>query len=145
MANREWSMAELQSKAQAYCAAAEHCPQDLQQKIYQWGGTAEQANTIIASLKSDGFMDEQRYCNAFVHDKLLYQGWGRVKLRAALSAKRLPENCIDEAIKNIDETDYFSVLQRLVAQKKGVRPEQAVRFLLQRGFTFNEIHRFVDF
>lgn len=145
MANREWSMPELLSKAQSYCAAAEHCSFEVQQKLRQWEATPLQMEKVLDSLKSDKFIDEQRYCNAFVHDKLLYQGWGRVKIRAALQAKRLPEHAISTSLENIDEIGYFRILERLIAQKKSARPEQIVRFCLQRGFTYDEIRRYVSF
>lgn len=143
MANHEWSMPELQTKAEAYCAASEHCESDIRNKLRQWNATSEQCEQIINHLRNAQYIDDMRYCNAFVHDKLLYQGWGRVKMRNALQAKHLPEESIREAIENIDETEYLHILERIVKQKKYTRPEQLVRFCLQRGFTLSEIKHFV--
>ena len=72
MVKHEWSLADLRNKAEAYCASAEHCIWDVRQKLRQWGATNEDAESIIAHLQAERFVDEQRYCNAFVHDKLLY-------------------------------------------------------------------------
>lgn len=143
MANREWSMAELQSKAEAYCAAAEHCVYDVQTKLRQWDATPEQSEQIVNRLCDAKYIDEARYCHAFAHDKLQYQGWGRMKIRAALQARHLPADCIRIALEDIDETEYFCILERVIKQKKNARPEQVIRFCLQRGFTLGEIRRFV--
>jgi len=143
MANREWSMAELQSKAEAYCAAAEHCVYDVQTKLRQWEASPEQSERIINHLLDAKYIDEARYCHAFAHDKLLYQGWGRMKIRAALQAKHLPADSICIALEDIDEIEYFRILERVIRQKKNARPEQVIRFCLQRGFTLGEIKRFV--
>lgn len=130
-------MAELQSKAEAYCAHAEHCTSEIMEKMRVWGATSVQAEQVTERLIDEKYIDETRYCRAFVHDKLLYQGWGRVKMRAALQAKRLPSACIAAALEDIDETEYFRVLEKVIQKKKG-SPEQVMRFCLQRGFTLSE-------
>ena len=137
MEKREWSMAELQSKAEAYCAHAEHCTSEIMEKMRVWGATSVQAEQVTERLIDEKYIDETRYCRVFVHDKLLYQGWGRVKMRAALQAKRLPSACIAAALEDIDETEYFRVLEKVIQKKKG-SPEQVMRFCLQRGFTLSE-------
>ena len=142
MEKREWSMAELQSKAEAYCAQAEHCVSEMRDKLRVWGATSAQADEVTERLIEDKYIDEARYCGAFVHDKLLYHGWGRVKIRAALQAKHLPSAYISAALEDIDETEYFRILEKVIQKKKG-SPEQVIRFCLQRGFTLSEIKRFV--
>ena len=146
MANHEWSLAQLTAKSEAYCAAAEHCCYEVQQKLLQWEATPEQIEHILCHLKQYNYLDEQRYCHAFVHDKLLYQGWGRMKMRAQLQAKHLPSNTIKQAIEDIDEQTYQEVLQKVIASKKRslksndpLLREKLIRFCLQRGFTYEEI------
>jgi SOS response regulatory protein OraA/RecX len=74
-----------------------------------------------------------------MHDKLEYQHWGRLKIRAGLQALKLPENNIRVALSEIDEEKYTSILKHLAAQKKEASQEQLLRFLLQRGFAYEEI------
>lgn len=151
MANHEWSLEQLRAKAEAYCAAAEHCCYDLRLKLQQWGATTEQTEQIIVLLQEQHFVDEQRYCHAFVHDKVLYQGWGRMKMRAYLQAKHLPNKAIESALENIDESEYFRILNRLIESKKrGIKttdPQakaKLIRFCMQRGFTYEEILRYIS-
>lgn len=147
MANHEWSLADLRGKAEFYCATAEHCYYEVRLKLQQWGATDEQIKHIVAHLQKEHFVDEQRYCNAFVHDKLLYQGWGRMKMRAQLQAKHLPTAAIEQALNEIDRDTYMSVLTRVLATKKrsikSADPqarEKLIRFAMQRGFTYDEIN-----
>lgn len=147
MENKEWSLAQLQSKAEAYCAAAEHCLFDIQNKLLQWGATPQQTSHILQHLQERQFIDEQRYCHAFVHDKLLYQGWGRIKMRAQLQAKHLPSSAITQALEEIDEEAYQTTLKKVIASKqrslKSSDPhfrEKLIRFCLQRGFTYEEVN-----
>lgn len=135
-------MAELQSKAEAYCAQAEHCVSEMRDKLRVWGATSAQADEVIECLIDEKYIDEARYCRAFVHDKLLYQGWGRMKMRAALQAKHLPSTYIAAALEDIDETEYFRILEKVIQKKKG-SPEQVIRFCMQRGFALNEIKHLI--
>lgn len=147
MVKHEWSLADLRGKAEFYCATAEHCSYEVRLKLQQWGATDEQIEHIVTHLQKEHFVDEQRYCNAFVHDKLLYQGWGRMKMRAQLQAKHLPTAAIEQALNEIDRDTYMSVLTRVLATKKrsikSADPqarEKLIRFAMQRGFTYDEIN-----
>ena len=144
MENREYSLQELTSRAETYCARAEHCASDLRTKILAWGGTPEQAETIISHLYDYHYLDDARYCRAYTHDKLLYQHWGKVKIRAMLQARQLPAAEIQSALQNIDETDYNRILLALLATKKNATREAQIRFLLQRGFEYATILRTLE-
>lgn len=151
MANKEWSPAELKFKAEAYCAAAERCEADVRTKLKQWNCTAATADEIVDFLYSANFLSDERYCAAFVHDKLIFQGWGRVKMEYMLRAKHLPAAAIRVAIDSIDEIEYFRVLSHLLETKRKTlignpvdNTDSIFRFLLQRGFTSNEIARVLN-
>jgi len=139
----EYSLPALISRAERYCAMAEHCISDVALKLRQWGCRPEDEQTVLEHLTQSGYIDEQRYANAFVHDKVAYQGWGRNKLKAGLFAKFVDEATIDAALKTIDAADYRRALNKAAAQKKGATREQLLRFLLQRGFTFDDIHSII--
>lgn len=138
MEKKEWSLAELRAKAEAYCASQEHCEQDVRTKLFQWGAKMD-IEPLIEHLYEENFLNESRYCRAYVHDKLLYQGWGRVKIRMMLQAKRLSHQAIEEAIRNIDETEYNQILKKLIQKKNHTAYEQTVRFCMQRGFEYEVI------
>ena len=146
MAKHEWSLDELKHKAEAYCAGAEHCCADLRQKLQQWDAYPAYIDSILQHLQDNNYINEERYCHAFAHDKVAYQGWGRVKIQAALAAKHLPTLLIHQALDNINEDDYNESLRRAIATKKRaikssdpMAREKIIRFCLQRGFTYDEI------
>lgn len=139
METTEYSLRELTSKAEHYAASSEHCAEDVRLKLRQWGATSSDEQTIIAHLVEHDFINHLRYAHAFVHDKLRFQNWGRVKISYALRAKKIEDSCINEALETIDEQDYFAVLRKVASHKKGATREQLLRFLSQRGFTFDEI------
>lgn len=148
MENKEWSPDELRHKAESCCVTAERCEQDIRLKLKQWNCDDSLARQIIAHLYNSGFMDTARYCHAFVHDKIAYQGWGRVKIAYMLRAKNLPTADIQNALSEIDEDEYMNRLRHLAEQfirlnrkKYAANPASLFRFLTQRGFTADEIRQ----
>lgn len=141
MANHELSKAEWLDKAEGYCARSEHCLADVKRKLYEWQAPAEFFDFIEQNLYANDFLNDARFCHAYVHDKVEYQSWGRMKIQAGLRALDLPEKDIREAIDNIDNAVYTKNLRALIAQRKGDSEDKRLRFLLQRGFTYDEIMR----
>ena len=141
MENRELSKAEWLNKAEAYCAKAEHCASDLRRKLYEWQAPAEIADFIEEKLRENNFLNDARFCAAYVHDKVAYQKWGRLKIQAGLQALQLPSSAIHEAIKDIDEEQYKQNLQYLIRQRRSDSEDKRLRFLIQRGFTYEEIKK----
>lgn len=141
MEKHELSKAEWLDKCEAYCARAEHCAADVRRKLYEWGADPDFSDGIVENLHQNDFLNDARFCNAYVHDKVEYQGWGRLKIQAGLRALDLPEKAIREAMENIDEIAYFNHLRSLIASRKSDPEDKRIRFLLQRGFTYEEIKK----
>ena len=141
MEKRELSKVEVLAKAQAYCARSEHCAADVRRKLYEWGVDSNFFDFIEQNLYEDGYLDDARFCNAYVHDKVAYQKWGRLKIQAGLRALQLPNFAISDALDAIDEETYMNNLRELMRQRRADSEDKRMRFLLQRGFTFDEIKK----
>ena len=109
---------EALNKAAAYCTLCERCISEVSTKLAAWGVPADEQQKIIERLQQEGFIDETRYCRAFVNDKVRFNRWGRIKIRAALSEKRLPRELVNEAIDNIDDEQYTTSLAEVIASKR---------------------------
>ena len=139
MENRELSKREWLDKAEAYCAKAEHCAADVRRKLYEWGAPSEIFGFIEENLYANDFLNDARFCHAYVHDKVAFQSWGRLKIQAGLHALDLPESEIRKSLDEIEENTYFANLRSLIASRRSDSPEKLLRFLAQRGFTYEEI------
>lgn len=133
---------QLLQKAAAYCSLAEHCITEVQDKLAAWGASIHQNEDIIAYLQENGFIDETRYCKAFVSDKFRYNKWGKYKIKYQLRMKGLSELSIREGMAQIEETDYEETLVQLLSNKlKGLKYKdeydkqgKLYRFAQGRGF-----------
>lgn len=96
------------------CSKMERCCQDAKRSLYRWGITSqEEQNKIIDKLKKDGFIDEQRYANCYVRDKLIGGRWGEAKIRAGLRVKGIEQQVIERAIEeNIDHERLNNKLEQ---------------------------------
>lgn len=129
----------LLSRAQRYCATAERCTYEVSMLLGRLGATTEQTDAIIDKLQQQDYINDARYCQAFVHDKVAFQAWGRMKIIMGLRAKHLPDELIDNAITAIDEQAYNANIRKLILSKRNLDRQKQLRFMLQRGYTFDDL------
>lgn len=140
------------SRLQRLCSRAEKCVADVRRKLSEWEFAPGEASKIIARLQGGGFVNEQRYAKAFVHDKIALSHWGVVKIRKALKDKKIDDEIIREALGGIDKLTQEQHLACLLSQKdkslKAVAPAarkiKLLRFALGRGFEYEMALRTVD-
>jgi regulatory protein len=137
----------------AYCSRAERCVADVRRKMEAWEIPLDAQNRIIGRLTQEKFLDESRYCRAFVNDKSKYSAWGTYKIKYELSKKQIPAHLIKDALENIDSGESLEQLRRLLEQKKKsvkgknefeIR-QKLMRFAASRGFSQAEIEKAMSF
>ena len=131
-----------------YCSRSEHCVLDVLNKLYAAGLGEEESDEIVQCLVAKGYIDEQRYENAFVNDKFRFNKWGKLKITHALRQKKIPTVVIQIALETLDEDAYSHVLLQLIeAKKKTVKGTAAqqkaavMRFAVSRGFELDLVLR----
>ena len=77
------------------CARAEKSQDDARRLMRGWGLAEREGEQVLARLVRDRFIDDGRYAEAFVRDKLRLSGWGEYKIRTALQRKRIDRELID--------------------------------------------------
>lgn len=111
------------AKAEELCSRAEHCTGEIRQKLWKWGIPADDAEKIIDSLTSRRFIDDARFARIFARGKVIFNRWGRLKIKAALSAKHLDPATIAEALSEIDPGEYTKALQATIEAKRRSTPD----------------------
>ena len=136
----------------ALCAQAEHCQQEMRDKMRRWELDETVQNRIIDRLIKERYVDDERYARAFVKDKIRYNKWGRRKVQQALWQKHVDADVQQRVLDEIDEKEYLDILRPLLKQKrKNIKAEsdyelnqKLVRFALGRGFGFDIIRQCLD-
>ena len=146
---KEMSEQEAYLQLAALCAQAEHCEQEMRDKMKRWELDEMVQNHVINRLTEERYIDNERYARAFVKDKIRYNKWGRRKVQQALWMKRIDTDIQQRVLDEIDEKEYLDVLRPLLKQKrKSIKAgndyelnQKLVRFALSRGFTFDIIRQ----
>lgn len=128
--------------AERYCSGAEHCCAEVRSMLERHKVEADDIDRILKYLVKEGYVDESRYADAFVHDKVRFAKWGRVKIGQALWQKRIPADVADAALSRIDEDEYMTALKEVVAsryrQTKGAtdyeRKMKTMKSVCSRGY-----------
>ena len=136
----------------ALCAQAEHCEQEMRDKMKRWEIDKAVQDRVLQRLIKERYIDNERYARAFVKDKIRYNKWGRRKVQQALWMKHIDNDTQQRVLDEIDEKEYLDVLRPLLKQKrKSIKADsdyelnqKLVRFALSRGFTFDIIRQCID-
>ena len=143
---------EILQKLTALCAHAEHCQWEMTEKMRRWEVDSETQAKVMQYLVAERYVDDERYCRAFVKDKIKYNRWGRRKVEQALYAKRIDADISKKVLDEVSDTEYLTVLRPLLQGKRrqlgGLNDYEAnarlVRFALGRGFTMDIIRQCLD-
>ena len=129
-------------KAQNICASQEKCIFDIRKKLFDWNIPTSKISEIIDSLVNDKFIDEERYTNFYVRDKIKLNKWGKIKIIFSLKQKQIDQTIINHTINEIDTNEYKEILKNELIKKlkslKNEEPhklkEKLLRFAAGRGF-----------
>jgi regulatory protein len=130
-----------------FCAYRERAEYEVHQKAVQLGMLPAQIKSAMATLKEEGFLNQERFLRAYVHDKRTFQGWGPYKIQAHLRHYDIPNADIQQALDEVSPEFWMTSLQKLVHQKTSLPPEdwdvvqrqKMFRWLYSRGFSSDQI------
>ena len=136
----------------ALCAQAEHCQWEMLEKMRRWEVPEEAQARVMQRLVSERYVDDERYAQAFVKDKIRYNKWGRRKVDQALWQKHIDEDIRKHVLDEVDDDEYLKVLRPLLKQKRKSTKansdyelnQKLMRFAMGRGFTFDIISQCID-
>ena len=143
--------AKVTDRLRGVCSRREYCVEDVRQKALKaLDGDADAASDVVSTLIKDKYVDDLRYASAFARDKASIQGWGEVKIRYMLSAKKISREVIDQALAEIDTERASSKLRKLLEAKlKSLRDDpqrrlKLLRFALGRGYSYDDASAVID-
>lgn len=137
---------EIMAKMERFCAMQERCESDVRRKLTSFHLSEYQDDKIIQSLRENRFLDEERYVELFVRSKVK-SAWGRQKIVAALRAKGIPSELVEQGCAEIQTDDYQEKLLEAIAKWRRSHPDEAsnspklVRHLLSKGYNIDEIFK----
>ena len=142
---------EALNRVASYCSTAEHCRAEINEKLQRWGIAYETIARILDQLEAEKFIDDERFCRAFVNDKFRFSKWGKMKIAQGLYMKKIPSDVVWRYLNEIDEEEYLSVRDLLASKRKSIHASddyelngKLMRFAISRGFELKDIKRCID-
>ncbi len=144
---RKLELTEAKQRAARFCAFQERSPKEVSDKLKSWGLSSDDAEQVLSELTKDGFVDSQRFANAFCNDKFEFNSWGKQKIKANIYQHQLGTEIIERALDRINEKKYFDRLKDLASKKwlsleeeeLSKRKQKTLAFLVSKGFETNLI------
>ena len=105
------------TKAMAMCSQSERCRFDVAAKLRLWELSEEDIAKAIDYLIKERFLNEQRFVDFYINDKLRFNKWGKIKLSYMLHQKQIPEELIRSALASVEDDFYRKILHDLLKAK----------------------------
>jgi len=128
----------------SYCSKAERSEYDVRKKLTAWEIEPEVSNRIVVWLQKENFLNEERFIQSFIKDKLRFNKWGKNKIVFELRRKQIPDSLINTVFEALSIDDEFEepLMQLLRNKIKTVKSNteyerrmKLLRFAAGRGFS----------
>ena len=129
------------------CARAERSSGDARRLMATWSVPEQDREGVLQRLKREKFIDDGRYAEAFVREKVNLSGWGEWKIRSALRRKGVAEDVINAALGQLSpEQSAQRLAERLKRKMRTVKYSSAydlrtklIRYALSLGYAMDEV------
>ena len=147
-----YNIKEVTEKIQSFCALQDRCQWEVENKMRDWGIEDDIIENILTDLILEKFIDEQRFAESFCRGKFRIKRWGKVKIKNELKRRKISESCINKGLEQIEEKEYYSILEKLFEKKKNslkdnnqfIRKGKTAKYLEQKGFESNLIWELIN-
>lgn len=131
------------------CARKEVAPFDIRQKLLRLNLTDDVVELLLERLIKERYIDERRYTESYIREKLHFNKWGKRKIELHLAQKRISPDVVRDVFTQFSESQLSeSLLSLLEKKRKSVtgrseyeRNGKLIRYALGRGFSMQEIGR----
>lgn len=138
-------------RLQSQCARREYCRSDVMSRALKLlEGDRDAAAELVEALSNEKYIDDLRYASAFAREKASLSGWGAVKIRFMLSAKRIGLDVIDSALAEVDAGAAENRLRTVIEAKYRTLADdpqcrlKLIRFALSRGYEYDAVKSVID-
>lgn len=135
--------------AMKFLTSRMHSEFEVRQHLIKKGHEAALIDEAVDYLYQYRYLDDLKYSEAFIHDRIRFNPCGRSKLYYDLKQKGVDTLTAEEALSR-----YYSVEEELslaeklwqkkAQQKPGIEVEKIKRYLASKGFSYEIIERATD-
>ena len=145
----------IKQRAFRYLGRRQHSTSELRIKLKQKGYETELINQVLDDLKQKNYLDDTKFAEMFVEEKIKLKLWGEQKLRSELIKRGIKSEIISDVIRNkVSDQDKLSYAMILASKKyetlrnrnvdKDVIKRKLITFLNSYGYNYDVIKEVCD-
>jgi len=142
---------EIQQKLEYYCVYQDRCHQEVEKKMWEYRLIPEAREKILLHLMQHNFLNEERFSKSYARGKFRIKRWGKQRIVRELKFKDISAYNIKTALKEIDEDEYISTLEKVAKMKNESikesnsykKKQKLYQYLYSRGFEANLIQEVI--
>ena len=145
----------IKQRAFRYLGRRQHSTSELRIKLKQKGYETELINQVLDDLKQKNYLDDTKFAEMFVEEKIKLKLWGEQKLRSELIKRGIKSEIISDVIRNkVSDQDKLSYAMILASKKyetlrnrnvdKDVIKRKLITFLNSCGYNYDVIKEVCD-
>jgi len=126
-----------EKKAMAYLSRAEHCRRQLEIKLLKKSFTETEISPALDFLERKKYLDDYRFCEAWLRNRLIHKAEGAIKLLAALQHRGIMHETARAAVQATLSAEREEFLCRKAAERfmrKGKTGLKLTAALYRAGF-----------
>jgi regulatory protein len=100
-----------------FIAFRERCEQEVRDWLYK-KKYHDLTEELITRLTERNYLNNERFARLFIKDRVKIQGWGPIRLRHELNAKRISKQIIESEIAAVREDFDFNEMAKDLAKRK---------------------------
>jgi regulatory protein len=146
--NPVYSIKEATQKIEHFCAYQERCHEEVVQKLRAMKLETNEIDEVMVHLIAQNFLNEERFACSFARGKHRIKQWGKIRITLELKARKITNNLITLALKEISPEEYEQTFENLALRNwEAIRETNAVKkrkkfcdYLLRKGFESNLVY-----
>ena len=114
---KAYTLNNLKTRLERYCAYQERCHQEVQTKLRQLGAFRNDSDAVISHLIQNDYLNETRFAMLYVRSKFSIKKWGKKRIVNELKQRKITSYNIDKALAQITEEDYRLTFDTLAEKR----------------------------
>jgi regulatory protein len=127
----------------------DHSTFELERKLRSREFGAEAIRIVIRRLKDFGYLDDERYAEAWIRSRLKRRPEGRSRLMAGLAKRGIRRGIIQTVLDSVygeeEAEDAIKRAAEKILRRGAIDDETLKRKLSTRGFTYRQIQAFLQY
>ncbi|MEI9913480.1 MAG: RecX family transcriptional regulator [Candidatus Saccharibacteria bacterium] len=134
-------------KALKYISLRIRSEGEVNQYLKRKGASTDQQKAVITRLKKLDLINDEKFTQAFIHDRLMVTPKSKRKISYELKKKFIAENIIENSLSNDLISDEDSLDKLVVIKRKQSKYQddlKLMQYLVRNGFNYGDVKKALD-